>query len=45
MGKVVAGVATSLGGFITGTGGRPGRGLGERGECLHNWAPVDPRDR
>lgn len=45
MGKVVADLTTSLDGFITGTGDRPGRGLGQRGECLHNRVSLDPRDR
>jgi dihydrofolate reductase len=42
MGKVVADITMSLDGFITGPGDRPGRGLGERGECLHNWVMGGP---
>jgi dihydrofolate reductase len=37
MGKVIADITMSLDGFITGPNDGPGRGLGERGECLHNW--------
>jgi dihydrofolate reductase len=42
MGKVVADITMSLDGFITGPGDRPGRGLGEGGECLHNWVMGRP---
>ena len=42
MGKVVADITMSLDGFITGPDDRPGRGLGERGECLHNWVMGGP---
>jgi dihydrofolate reductase len=42
MGKVVADITTSLDGFITGAADAPGRGLGERGECLHNWVMGGP---
>lgn len=42
MGKVVADITMSLDGFITGPGDAPGRGLGERGECLHNWVMGGP---
>jgi hypothetical protein len=36
MGKLVADITMSLDGFITGPDDVPGRGLGERGEALHN---------
>jgi dihydrofolate reductase len=42
MGKVVADITMSLDGFVTGPDDRPGRGLGERGECLHNWVMGRP---
>jgi dihydrofolate reductase len=42
MGKVVADITMSLDGFITGPGDVPGRGLGEGGECLHNWVMGRP---
>ncbi len=42
MGKVVADITMSLDGFITGPDDRPGRGLGERGEPLHNWVMGGP---
>ena len=42
MGKVIADITMSLDGFITGPDDRPGRGLGERGECLHNWVMSRP---
>jgi dihydrofolate reductase len=42
MGKVVADITMSLDGFITGPDDRPGRGLGERGESLHNWVMGRP---
>ena len=42
MSKVTADITMSLDGFITGPGDRPGRGLGERGECLHNWVMGGP---
>jgi dihydrofolate reductase len=42
MAKVVADITMSLDGFITGPDDRPGRGLGERGECLHNWVMGGP---
>jgi hypothetical protein len=34
MGKVIASITTSAGGFITGPDDRPGCGLGEGGERL-----------
>jgi len=42
MGKVVADITMSLDGFITGPDDVPGRGLGEGGECLHNWVMGGP---
>jgi dihydrofolate reductase len=37
MTKVVAGITTSLDGYITGPNDGPGVGLGEGGERLHYW--------
>jgi dihydrofolate reductase len=37
MGKVNAGITTSVDGYITGPDDGPGRGLGIGGELLHNW--------
>jgi len=42
MGKLVADITMSLDGFITGLDDAPGRGLGERGEALHNWVMGGP---
>lgn len=42
MGKLVADITMSLDGFITGPDDGPGRGLGERGEQLHNWVMGHP---
>ncbi|MGH3194198.1 MAG: hypothetical protein ACRDOL_44440, partial [Streptosporangiaceae bacterium] len=42
MGKLVADITMSLDGFITGPDDSPGRGLGERGEALHNWVMGGP---
>ena len=42
MGKLVADITMSLDGYITGPGDAPGRGLGERGEALHNWVMGGP---
>jgi len=42
MGRVVADITMSLDGFITGPDDAPGRGLGERGEALHNWVMGGP---
>jgi dihydrofolate reductase len=42
MGKVVADITMSLDRFITGPDDGPGRGLGEGGECLHNWVMGRP---
>ena len=38
MGKVVFEISMSLAGFIAGPNDRPGLGLGEGGERLHQWA-------
>jgi dihydrofolate reductase len=40
--KVVADITMSVDGFVTGPDDAPGRGLGERGECLHNWVMGGP---
>jgi dihydrofolate reductase len=42
MSKVVADITMSLDGFITAPDDRPGQGLGEGGECLHNWVMGGP---
>jgi dihydrofolate reductase len=42
MGKLIADITMSLDGYITGPGDAPGRGLGERGEALHNWVMGGP---
>ncbi len=42
MGKLIADITMSLDGFITGPDDAPGRGLGERGEVLHNWVMGGP---
>jgi dihydrofolate reductase len=42
MAKVVAGITTSIDGYITGPDDGPGRGLGEGGERLHNWVFGGP---
>lgn len=42
MAKVVAGITTSVDGFITGPDDGPGQGLGEGGERLHNWVFGGP---
>jgi len=42
MQKVVAGITTSLDGYITGPNDGPGRGLGEGGERLHYWVFGGP---
>jgi dihydrofolate reductase len=42
MAKVVAGITTSIDGYITGPGDGPGRGLGEGGERLHYWVFGGP---
>jgi dihydrofolate reductase len=42
MAKVVAGITTSVDGYITGPNDGPGRGLGEGGERLHYWVFGGP---
>jgi len=42
MGKVVAGITTSLDGYISGPDDGPGRGLGIGGERLHYWVFGGP---
>jgi hypothetical protein len=42
MTKVIAGVTTSLDGYITGLHDEPGRGLGDGGERLHYWVFGGP---
>jgi dihydrofolate reductase len=42
MAKVVAGITTSLDGYITGPNDGPGRGLGDGGERLHYWVFGGP---
>lgn len=42
MGKVVAGITTSLDGYITGPDDGPDRGLGIGGERLHYWVFGGP---
>ena len=42
MGKTLAGITTSVDGYITGPGDGPGCGLGVGGERLHNWVMGGP---
>jgi len=42
MTKVVAGITTSIDGYITGPHDGPGKGLGEGGERLHYWVFGGP---
>jgi dihydrofolate reductase len=42
MTKVVAGITTSLDGYITGPNDGPGNGLGDGGERLHYWVFGGP---
>jgi dihydrofolate reductase len=42
MGKVVAGITTSVDGYVTGPDDGPGKGLGEGGERLHYWVFGGP---
>ena len=42
MSKVVAGITTSVDGYITGPDDGPGRGLGVGGEALHSWVFEGP---
>ena len=44
MAKVIAGITTSVDGFITGPNDGPGCGLGEGGEPLHYWVFGGPWD-
>jgi dihydrofolate reductase len=42
MTKVIAGITTSIDGYIAGPGDGPGKGLGEGGERLHYWVFGGP---
>ena len=42
MSKVIAGITTSVDGYITGPNDGPGKGLGEGGERLHYWVFGGP---
>jgi dihydrofolate reductase len=42
MGKVIAGITTSVDGYIAGPDDGPGRGLGTGGERLHYWVFGGP---
>jgi dihydrofolate reductase len=42
MTKVIAGITTSIDGYITGPGDGPGKGLGKGGERLHYWVFGGP---
>jgi dihydrofolate reductase len=42
MAKIVAGITTSVDGYITGPNDGPDKGLGERGERLHYWVFGGP---
>ena len=42
MGKVIASITTSVDGYVTGPGDRPGQGLGRGGERLHYWVMGGP---
>jgi dihydrofolate reductase len=42
MSKVVAGITTSVDGYIAGPDDGPGKGLGEGGEALHSWVFGGP---
>ena len=42
MTKVIAGITTSVDGYITGPNDGPGKGLGEGGERLHYWVFGGP---
>jgi dihydrofolate reductase len=42
MTKVLAGITTSVDGYITGPNDGPGKGLGDGGERLHNWVFGGP---
>jgi dihydrofolate reductase len=42
MAKVLAGITTSVDGYVTGPGDGPGKGLGDGGERLHYWVFGGP---
>ncbi len=42
MGKVIAGITTSVDGYVTGPDDGPRKGLGVGGERLHNWVFGGP---
>jgi dihydrofolate reductase len=42
MAKVLAGITTSIDGYITGPNDGPGNGLGDGGERLHHWVFGGP---
>ncbi len=42
MGKIVAGITTSVDGYVAGPDDGPGRGLGQGGERLHYWVFGGP---
>ena len=42
MGKVIAGITTSVDGYVAGPDDGPGKGLGEGGERLHYWVFGGP---
>jgi len=42
MGKVIAGITTSVDGYVAGPDDGPDQGLGEGGERLHNWVFGGP---
>jgi dihydrofolate reductase len=42
MGKVIAGITTSVDGYVVGPDDRPGQGLGRGGERLHYWVMGGP---
>ncbi len=44
MGKITAGITTSVDGYIVGPNDGPGRGLGEGGTALHSWVFGGPWD-
>ena len=44
MAKVIAGITTSVDGYVTGPNDGPGCGLGEGGEPLHYWVFGGPWD-
>jgi hypothetical protein len=42
MTKVIAGITTSVDGYVAGPNDGPGKGLGEGGERLHYWVFGGP---